>query len=551
MEMQRIKKSRIDEILYSAAMSLIAAATSGILTGLAFPPFSVNWLAFVGLTPLLFVILTSPTALRTVISGFLAGFIFFLITLRPLVSAHLWSGWQDGLDGDATLSQQFIVLNILWVALSVIGSLFWAVFAYTTRLLSAGCLWRLAIFAPPSFIFFAEWLRSLVTWQYHWAFLGNALIDFETLRQLSALGGVWLMSWVVVFANILILSLLLTVWAVHRRIPLMTAGGSLALIAFAMLVGSWQLETTRSTIPGEGGLRVGALQHHKDDYYWSDYTEIGIDQSYARLLSQLIKIGNGRLDLLVLPESVAITAVSLDGSRTDVMPTDMQIDVEQWEKTFFRVMDLADQPPSLVLGMSVIENGKLHNSLVYWTTFGLEHVYHKRGLVPLAERKPSFLTLLGLAGESQYSPGDNSRPATIGNAYIGSFICQEVLIPRFTRLPVESGAQILVSGGNDGVFGDKAIREVHAQLAKLRATETGRYIVRAMKTGISAIIDPTGATIEATENDEPTLLQAVIYPMTHRSIYLRFGDWPLVFAGLMLALALVSRNWRHFARKRP
>ncbi len=72
---------------------IIFAVLSGLLLGTAFPPIDCKWLVWIGLVPLLLVILQNPRSGRTFLYGYLAGFIFFLMNLHPLVSAHSWTGW--------------------------------------------------------------------------------------------------------------------------------------------------------------------------------------------------------------------------------------------------------------------------------------------------------------------------------------------------------------------------------------------------------------------------------------------------------------------------
>lgn len=127
---------------------------------------------------------------------------------------------------------------------------------------------------------------------------------------------------------------------------------------------------------------------------------------------------------------------------------------------------------------------------------------------------------------------------------LGGFICQEVLFPSLIRQSVLEGATILVSGGNDGVFANPAVAQVHADAAQIRAVETGRYLVRAMKTGISAIIDPQGREQARSRSSEPALLLGMISPHQGMTPYVRFGDWLLWVAGLVIAGIWVGQSRR-------
>jgi apolipoprotein N-acyltransferase len=245
----------------------------------------------------------------------------------------------------------------------------------------------------------------------------------------------------------------------------------------------------------------------------------------------------GRVDLMVLPESVAVGALRLDGSVSPERPASAQVDRAQWQQTIGQV--LAGRPVVLVLGTDTIEGGHVYNSMVAWTADGLAGWYHKRLLVPLAEYRPWLLGRF-LAGARQYSAGQGSRVIGADSLHLGCFICQEVLSPGLIRRSVRDGATVLVSGGNDGVFADPAVPSIHADLARLRAVESGRYLVRAMKSGRSAIIDPAGRELARSDSSDPTVLLATIEPLRQRTLYVRFGDWVLGVAVLGVAGCLVA-----------
>lgn len=198
----------------------------------------------------------------------------------------------------------------------------------------------------------------------------------------------------------------------------------------------------------------------------------------------------------------------------------------------------------LVIGLDTAEHGQDHNTLVAWTAEGAVGWYHKRRLVPFSEYQPWRGGHRVLRGASQYAPARQNQLIRAHGMVLGGFICQEVLFPSLIRQSVLEGATILVSGGNDGVFANPAVAQVHADAAQIRATETGRYIVRAMKTGISAIIDPQGREQTRSRSSEPALLFGMISPHQGMTPYVRFGDWLLWVAGLIVAEIWVGQSRR-------
>lgn len=533
--------SRFRWWLKDAASWLPAAMLAGALIGLAFPPTDLWWLVWLGLVPLLWILYQPVDRLRAFLAGFVGGVIFGLIVLRPVVSAYLWSGWQEDIDLETATARQHQVLLVLWVLVSVWGGgLFWGAFALALSRLAGGSLVRMALIAPALFVLVAEWLRSLATWHNQWAFLGNALVETENLRQLAAVGGVWSLTWLAVLGNVGVLAILLNLrrskprhWGVAASVA--------TVLAISIAGGNWQLRQTENMLEEQSEIAVAALQYHKPEYYLSDYIEIGLERQYVELLSQIMTGQTDEIELLVLPESVALTAISLDGSYTSTLPHDMQFSIQSWARVVLGIMDLGDSSTAIVMGLNAVEAGRKHNSMVYWSPMGLAGHYHKQRLVPFAEYSPGILQKLGLRGESQYHPGNSSHTVELNNLRLGTFICQEVLIPRVSRQAANNGAQLLITGGNDGVFADPAVALVNARSAQLRAVETGRYVIRAMKTGISAVIDPAGRETSRSPGSEPHLVRGHAKPLDHSTFYVRHGDWLLIAALVLIALAVVSR----------
>lgn len=531
----------------SASVRLVPAALSGVLLGLSYPPADFSWLIWVALVPLLWSVMHQKHAGRLFLIGLVAGTVFYLIATRPLVSAHLWAGWQAGSSADmeGQRQTQFLVLNLLWLVLSVWGGLFWGAFTVALSRLTSGSLQRAALLGPPLIVLLTEWFRSLTSWDYHWAFLGNAAVEVANVRQLAALGGVWLLTWLVVLVNVGILALMCNIRKPRRwGMPAGIAAG----ISVVLVFGIWRLDVLQAEVEQNNGISVAALQYHQNRYTFDDYTSVGFEENYLNLMGKVAQGEAGNVDLLVLPESIGFGVLSLDGSETSAKPRALHRSLGAWTRVISRTIRESDSKLAIVLGMDTVQGGSLHNSLLFWAQSGLVHWYHKQRPVPFAEYQPASLEFVGLEGENQYERGENSRTVALHGMEIGGFICQEVLVPGVLRRSTANGAELLVSGGNDGVFGSPAVAQVHHNLARLRAVETGRYIVRAMKTGISAVIAPTGAVVRRSPSSEPFVVVARAQPRTKMTAYVRYGDWPLGVAALFLVAGLLGLFYRRKGR---
>lgn len=532
----QVLPKRIPLQMRSTFAGLMLAVLSGVLLGLAFPPLDFSWLIWMALVPLLWATMHAPGARVAFAYGLTTAVIFYLITTYPLTSAHSWSGWQSvasETEQTALITQQKRKLFTLWILWPFWAGLFWGISTALLQKLHKTGHWRIAVFAPPIFIFLTEWLRSKTSYNHHWSFLGNAAIDMPGVIQLSALGGVWLISWLVILVNIALLALIPSA----SRKDWKLAGFIASLFLAVILLGSWQARQIEQVPAGADQLRVAAIQHHHDAYTPEDYSAIGIEIDFLDLMLQVSSGAIGHIDILVLPESIAFAALSIDGTYVEGLPREIQQPLSDWTDSITWIISQGQADLVIALGAETVEGGELYNSMTFWTMEGLEHVYHKRELVPLAEYQPEMLKFFAFSGDVHFSAGKQSTAANIRGQRLGTFICQEVLTPAVIHDSVRNGAEILISGGNDGVFANPAIAEVHAKLARIRAVESGRYIVRAMKTGISAIISPSGRELSRSPSSDAYVVVAQIRRMEHLTFYMRTGNWPI---GLALLLVLIG-----------
>jgi len=375
----------------------------------------------------------------------------------------------------------------------------------------------------------SEWIRAKTTFGFTWAFLGYAAADLEAIRQIASVGGVLLISALIVGANLAIAIVLCarrdrTWWQ-----PLLAV--FLALVC-ATAFGHFYNERSESEkIP------VAALQHYQPKYRYEDFAATGLDRTYLPMASSALEKG---AKLVVLPESIQLGAVSLDGTRSSFRPNRRQISRVSWEESMKQL--LSGLGVSLIVGLDTIESEKDYNSMVAWNASGAAGWYHKRRPVPFAEYWPAGWGSVGARGRMQYSAGDGAQLIRTSGLVIGAFICQEVLFPHISREAARDGATVLVTGGNDGVFANRAVSLFHADAAKLRAVETGRYLIRAMKTGISAIIDPRGNEQQRSSWQRDEILHGTVRPNAQLTFFVRHGNWVLGLSVLLITAGLVWRN---------
>ena len=172
--------------------------------------------------------------------------------------------------------------------------------------------------------------------------------------------------------------------------------------------------------------------------------------------------------------------------------------------------------------------------------------YHKQHLVPFGEYLP-LKSLLGVIVNflqipiSNFSPGQQETPVLkAGKTSLGISICYEDTFGEevIKALPE---ATVLVNVSNDAWFGDSLAPHQHLQMARMRALESGRYMLRATNTGISAIINEKGVIIKQSPQFEPTALAAEIILFEGSTPYAMWGNYPVVLTALLLLIFLLVR----------
>ena len=104
-------------------------------------------------------------------------------------------------------------------------------------------------------------------------------------------------------------------------------------------------------------------------------------------------------------------------------------------------------------------------------------------------------------------------------------------------------ANILINISNDAWFGDSMAPHQHLQIARMRAIENGRYLLRATNTGISSVIDNKGKLVAQSPQFKPHALHATAKLFTGATPYSRYGNYPVLgFCFLILLLSFILQR---------
>jgi apolipoprotein N-acyltransferase len=172
--------------------------------------------------------------------------------------------------------------------------------------------------------------------------------------------------------------------------------------------------------------------------------------------------------------------------------------------------------------------------------------YYKRHLVPFGEYFPvpafvrSWLRLMSLPYDDFSAGAERQAVISAAGEKLGFTICYEDAFGA-QQLNILREASLLVNVTNDAWFGDSTARHQHLQIARMRALEAGRYLVRAANDGITAVIDATGTVVGRLPQFQEGVLRADVQPMTGLTPYARVGNYPVVL-GALAVLGLAA--WR-------
>lgn len=501
---------------------------SGIILGLTFPKFNLSWLAWFALLPWILVLLQPISLRQAFLHAFVFGSAFYAVLLYWVVEVMHKYGFFP------------LPLAVLfYLGFAIYNALFVAVFGLLARKILTQNYLFLKNFVPTGAqiaILNSLWGAALWVavelWQTHmfggfpWCLLGYSLVDNLGIMQVTTVTGIYGVSFLVCLVNLLLAH------ALYQRKRPLFFGAAILLgliltgdFAFRAWTASNPSPSADSTTLAPAEHRVAILQMNiPQDTEWTRPTL----EAWLNVLEQMLM--NSRSELAVMPENPAPFYYPDDREFTD------------------RLKAMVKRSGSTVIAGVVMAHpdrqGKpgVYNSAATLAPDGhLLAEYDKQHLVPFGEYIPTrrYLSFLGkLTNEiSDFSAGQEYTLSPINGNRAAILICYEAIFPDLVRRFTGRGADVLINITNDGWYGRSAAPYQHFEMARVRAIENRRYLIRAANTGISAIIDPYGRVIERTRLEQQVVLRGVYEYRTDQTFYARFGD---AFAWLCMVLSLGS-----------
>jgi len=378
--------------------------------------------------------------------------------------------------------------------------------------------------AMPSAWLLVEWWRGWFLSGFPWLSLGYSQTD-TWLRGFAPVGGVYLVSALLLLAA----GGLVTVLA--ARGPLRVLGIALLLLPWPL---GWALDRIDWTHPDGPATTIAILQGAiPQDQKW---LESNLDTTlalYRRLHTEALGAR-----LIVWPESA---------------PPDLANNIPQYLSGIWSSARALDS--DVVMGVQrVAQDGETYYNSILALGVGEPMFYDKHHLVPFGEYFPvpqsvrSWLRLMSLPNSDFTAGPEEQAPLAVGGVKLAASICYEDGYPAAQRHAM-GDSTMLVNVTNDAWFGRAGARYQHFQIARMRAIESRRFMLRAANDGVSALIDERGRAVAVAPEYEPAVLRGTAQPRAGRTPWLVLGNTPVV-AAAAAALALLL-GWPRLRRRRP
>ena len=484
---------------YWHSVSYILAMCLGATTVLAFAPYHLSWIAVITLAILFAQITQATTVWQAAGIGYAYGLGLFGVGIAWLrISIAQFGG---------------IGLEIAWIATLLfiaVASGYIALFAGIVRYLADRIRpLFIMLWVAPGLWVGVEILRSELFTGFPWLVIGYSQSDSLLAGYAPLIGVLGISAMLALSAG------LLNYW----RKPL-----SWFCLAIIWGLGAGLEQVTWTTPVGEP-IQVSLIQGNiaqKDKWQPTWY-----DETLRRYRSMTEQVPKSRL--VVWPET-AIPAFDTQVEQTVLQPLHQRLQAQQRD---------------LLTGVVVKKpDGRYYNAMVSLGHSG-QDAYFKRHLVPFGEYLP-WKPWLGPLFDflqipmSNFSAGTADHPVLkLAGHLAGIDICYEDAFAREVMRALPA-AGYLVNASNDAWFGDSLAPHQHLQIARMRAKETERYLLRSTNTGISAIIDPKGRIQNSAAQFEQAIVTGKIHARQGATPYVYWGDWP-VYGLLLLALLVALR----------
>ena len=484
---------------------LVTAFSAGAALTLAFAPLS--WWPLAIVCPAVLIYLWNRASPRN------AAWRGFWFNFGTFTFGTWWIYLGVHLNGGAPA---WLALLLVF-ALSSIMSVYHAALGYlVARFFSRGRLLRWMIVVPAAWLAI-EWLRGWFLSGYSWMSLGYSQTDTWLGRFAPVLGVYGISALLLISAGALA--------------ALARGRGRERLIALAVLALPWVaaalLGQREWTHPSGAPVRVAIVQGAvSQDEKWLEANRDKTLALYRRLTESVLGA-----PLIVWPEAA---------------PPDLANNLVDYLGDLYREAALKGSSLALGIVRTTDDETSYYNSILAMSD-GKVSWYSKNHLVPFAEFFPvpafvrSWMRIMSLPYSDFERGAAVQPPLAAGGLKLSASICYEDGYGS-AQLPVlKQGADALLNVTNDAWFGHSSARYQHFQIARMRAMEAQRFMIRAANDGVSGIIGPHGEVRAHATEYRPAVVQGTVTPRQGLPPYALYGNWLII--GLALGTLVATTLW--------
>ena len=488
---------------------LLASLLSGALAVAGFAPFYLWPLPILSLAVLFGLLARTPSVGAGFLIGLAWGLGYFLTGVSWIyVSLSVYGGMPMALA--ALASFLFCALLALFPALVGALQAYWRVTPSLRLLVLIPLGWGVT-----------EWVRGWLFTGFPWLVVGYSQVPASPLAGYAPLIGVYGVSF------LLALTAALLTWSATQRGQLaQRVWAGVAVLALG--IGGQVLRGIDWTTPDGAPTSVALLQGNiPQEMKWRPEKTRATLESYARMAAA------SPARLIVLPE----TALPL-----------FESDLPEFYRAGLVSLGQKNGGDVLTGLPTGTLNGAYYNSVVSLGSAPSQR-YHKVHLVPFGEYVPlkavwGWVIQVLHIPLSDFARGDvKQTPLAIGGQRVAANICYEDVFGEeiIRQLPA---ASVLVNVSNLAWFGDSFAPWQHAQMSQMRALETGRMMLRATNTGLTAIIDEKGRVLASLPPFTTGSLTGSIQGYTGSTPYVRWGNAPVLALWSVLGAGLLLTGFR-------
>jgi apolipoprotein N-acyltransferase len=474
-----------------------------IFPNLVFPNFGLPWLAPVALTPLLIALAREPRPLWRFLLGEFTGVVYWFgicYWIQFVLEVHggmgRWGGWAT-----------FMLFCVAKAIHMAIFSLLAAVLLDTWAAVPAvAALWT-------------GIERTHATFGFAWLTLGNAGINMPLPLRLAPFTGVYGLSFIFAITATTLAAIILR--RGRRQLYWLVVVPALLLLP---------------DLPAPENGRDTAVMMQPNMSEDEQWTPVSAGRVRDELVARTLQAATGA------------------GAKLILWP-EVPGPIYYYQDRVFRqeAAALARQTQAYFLFGTIgatPEGAPLNSAVLLKPDGNFVDRYDKINLVPFGEYVPPLFGWVNRITQeiSDFVPGNRIVVFPIGDRSLGAFICYESAFPHEVRQFVNQGAQVLVNMSNDGYFGHSAAREQHLEIARMRAVENRRWLLRPTNDGISAVVDPAGRLMLRLPMYQQANAKATFVYHEEKAFYSAHGDWFAWTCLLASAAALLWSQRPHYKR---